>query len=46
MEKEEIIELIRSAVAEEFGESRKKKIEAFGPYEDEDLNVMIYVRRH
>jgi len=43
MEKEEIIELIRSAVAEEFGESRIKKIEAFGPYEDEDLNVMIYV---
>jgi len=43
MEKEEIIELIRSEVAKEFGEKRIKKIRAFGPYEGEDLNVIVYV---
>ncbi|MFQ6073186.1 MAG: hypothetical protein ACE5KT_10880 [Methanosarcinales archaeon] len=44
MEKEYIIELIRKEVAKEFGEDRIKKIEAFGPYEGEDLNVIISVQ--
>ncbi|MFQ6054829.1 MAG: hypothetical protein ACE5KT_03720 [Methanosarcinales archaeon] len=43
MEKEKIIELIRSEVAKEFGEGRIKKIRSFGPYEGEDLNVIVYV---
>ncbi|MFQ6118810.1 MAG: hypothetical protein ACE5KE_02870 [Methanosarcinales archaeon] len=43
MEKEEIIELIRKEVVKEFGEHRIKKIRAFGPYEGEDLNVIVYV---
>jgi Mg2+/Co2+ transporter CorC len=41
MEKEDIIELIRSEVAKEFGEERIKDIEYFGPYEGEDLNVRV-----
>ena len=44
MEKEEIIELIRSEVAKEFGEERIKDIEYFGPYEGEDLNVRVHVK--
>ena len=43
MEKEEIVELIRSEVAKEFGEKRIKDIEYFGPYECEDLNVRVRV---
>ena len=43
MKKEEIVELIRSEVAKEFGEERIKDIEYFGPYEGEDLNVRVRV---
>ena len=43
MEKEEIVELIRSEVAKEFGEERIKDIEYFGPYEYEDLNGRVRV---
>lgn len=43
MEREKIIELIRKEVAKEFGEKRIRGIEAFGPYEGEDLNVRVYV---
>ncbi|MFQ6120551.1 MAG: hypothetical protein ACE5KE_11800 [Methanosarcinales archaeon] len=43
MDREDIIELIRNAVAEKFGENRIKKIDAFGPYEGEDLNVEVFV---
>ncbi|MFQ6056359.1 MAG: hypothetical protein ACE5J3_10310 [Methanosarcinales archaeon] len=40
---EEIINIIRDAVAKEFGSDKIKKIESFGPYECEDLNVIIAV---
>jgi len=43
MEKEEIVELIRSEVAKEFGEERIKGIECFGHYECEDLNVGVHI---
>ncbi|MFQ6063699.1 MAG: hypothetical protein ACE5KT_10495 [Methanosarcinales archaeon] len=43
MEKEEIVELIRKEVEKEFGAERIKKIDYFGPYEGEDLNVKVYV---
>ncbi|MFQ6057047.1 MAG: hypothetical protein ACE5J3_13830 [Methanosarcinales archaeon] len=43
MEKEKIIEFIKKEVAKEFGEERIKEIEYFGPYEGEDLNVIVYV---
>ena len=43
MDKEKIIEFIRNEVAKEFGAERIKEIEYFGPYEGEDLNVMVYV---
>ncbi|MFQ6119717.1 MAG: hypothetical protein ACE5KE_07505 [Methanosarcinales archaeon] len=43
MEKEEILSIIRTEVAKEFGEERIKEIEYFGPYEDEDLDVIVYV---
>ncbi|MFQ6055509.1 MAG: hypothetical protein ACE5J9_07575 [Methanosarcinales archaeon] len=43
MEPDRIIEIIQSTIAKKFGEDRIKKIEAFGPYEGEDLNVMIYI---
>ncbi|MEA1895107.1 MAG: hypothetical protein U9N36_07890 [Euryarchaeota archaeon] len=43
MEKEEIVGLIRSDVAKEFGEERIKDIKDFGPYEGEDLNVWVRV---
>ncbi|MFQ6121188.1 MAG: hypothetical protein ACE5KE_15030 [Methanosarcinales archaeon] len=43
MEKEKIIELIRKEVVKEFGEERIKEIKSFGPYEGEDLNVVVLV---
>ncbi|MFQ6062133.1 MAG: hypothetical protein ACE5J9_03030 [Methanosarcinales archaeon] len=43
MEKEDIIELVRREVVKEFGESRIREIKAFGPYECEDLNVVVLV---
>ncbi|MEA3280977.1 MAG: hypothetical protein U9Q68_00170 [Euryarchaeota archaeon] len=43
MGKEEIVELVRSEVAKEFGEERIKDIEYFGTYEGEDLNVRVRV---
>lgn len=43
MEPEDIVEIIRSAVARKFGEDRIKDITYFGPCEGEDLNVIISV---
>ena len=43
MDKEEIIEIIRDEVSKEFGAQRIKEIEYFGPYEGEDLDVIVYV---
>ena len=43
MDKEEIIKIIRDEVSKEFGAERIKDIEYFGPYEDEDLDVIVYV---
>jgi hypothetical protein len=43
MNKEEIIKIIRDEVSKEFGAERIKDIEYFGPYEDEDLDVIVYV---
>ncbi len=43
MEKEEILELIKSEVAREFGEERIRSIEYFGPCDGEDLNVRVRV---
>ena len=43
MDKEEIIKIIRDEVSKEFGAERIKDIEYFGPYEDEDLDVLVYV---
>ena len=43
MEKEEIIKIIRDEVAKEFGAKRIKGIKYFGPYEGEDLDVIVYV---
>ncbi|MFQ6072768.1 MAG: hypothetical protein ACE5KT_08740 [Methanosarcinales archaeon] len=44
MDREDIIEIIRSAVAREYGEDRITRIDAFGPHEGEDLDVLIYVK--
>jgi len=43
MDKEEIIKIIRDEVSKEFGAERIKDIEYFGPYEGEDLDVIVYV---
>ena len=43
MDKEEIIKIIRDEVSKEFGAEKIKDIEYFGPYEDEDLDVIVYV---
>jgi hypothetical protein len=43
MDKEEIIRIIRNEVSKEFGVERIKDIEYFGPYEGEDLDVIVYV---
>ncbi|MFQ6063596.1 MAG: hypothetical protein ACE5J9_10545 [Methanosarcinales archaeon] len=43
MDKEDIIEIIRKEVVEKFGEKQIKDIIAFGPFEGEDLNVMVIV---
>ena len=43
MNKEEIIKIIRDEVSKEFGAERIKEIEYFRPYEDEDLDVIVYV---
>ncbi len=43
MDKEEIIKIIKDEVSREFGAQRIKEIEYFGPYEDEDLDVIVYV---
>ncbi|MBC2697379.1 MAG: hypothetical protein HF974_03370 [ANME-2 cluster archaeon] len=43
MDKEEIIKIIRNEVSKEFGVERIKDIEYFGPYEGEDLDVIVYV---
>ncbi|GEM_PF-1290996 len=43
MDKEEIIRIIRDEVSKEFGAERIKDIEYFGPYEGEDLDVIVYV---
>ncbi|MFQ6056842.1 MAG: hypothetical protein ACE5KT_11320 [Methanosarcinales archaeon] len=44
MEREKILEIIRKIVEEEYGADRIKEIEAFGPFEGEDLDVKIYVK--
>jgi len=43
MDKEEIIKIIKNEVSKEFGAERIKEIEYFGPYDDEDLDVIVYV---
>lgn len=43
MDKGEIIKIIKDEVSREFGAERVKEIEYFGPYEDEDLDVIVYV---
>jgi hypothetical protein len=43
MDKEEIIKIIRDEVSKEFGAERIKGIRYFGPHEDEDLDVIVYV---
>ena len=43
MDKGEIIKIIKDEVSREFGAERIKEIEYFGPYEDEDLDVIVYV---
>ncbi|MFQ6062891.1 MAG: hypothetical protein ACE5J9_06920 [Methanosarcinales archaeon] len=43
MEREKILSRIRKVVEEEYGADRIKEIEAFGPFEGEDLDVNIYV---
>jgi len=43
MDKEEIIKIIRDEVSKEFGAERIKGIKYFGPYEGEDLDVIVYV---
>ena len=43
MDKEEIIKIIRDEVSKEFGAERIKDVEYFGPYEKEDLDVIVYV---
>ncbi|MFQ6072468.1 MAG: hypothetical protein ACE5KT_07200 [Methanosarcinales archaeon] len=43
MEREKILEIIRKVVEEEYGADRIKEIEAYGPFEGEDLDVKIYV---
>ncbi|PXF60540.1 MAG: hypothetical protein C4B59_09140 [Candidatus Methanogaster sp.] len=43
MDKEEIIQIIRDEVSKEFGVERIKDIEYSGPYEGEDLDVLVYV---
>lgn len=37
------MEIIRAIVTKRFGKERIKKINAFGPYEGEDLNVEVFV---
>jgi len=41
--REEIINIIRDEVSNEFGAQRIKEIEYFGPYGGEDLDVIVYV---
>ncbi len=43
MDEEKIIRIIRDEVSKEFGTERIKDIEYFGPYEGEDLDVIVYV---
>jgi hypothetical protein len=43
VDKEKIIKIIRDEVSKEFGAERIKDIEYFGPYEEEDLDVLVYV---
>ena len=43
MDKEEIVRIIRDEVSKEFGAERIKEIDYFGPYEGEDLDVIVYV---
>ncbi len=43
MDKEEIVQIIRDEVSKEFGAERIKDIDYFGPYEGEDLDVIVYV---
>ena len=43
MDKEESIKIIRDEVSKEFGAKRINEIGYFGPYEDEDLDVIVYV---
>ena len=43
MDKEEIIKIIRNEVSKEFGAERIKGTGYFGPHEDEDLDVIVYV---
>jgi len=43
MDKEEIVQIILNEVSKEFGAQRIKDVEYFGPYEDEDLDVIVYV---
>ncbi len=43
MDKEEIIKMIMDEVSKEFGAERIKDIKYFGPYEGEDLDVIVYV---
>ncbi|MFQ6062743.1 MAG: hypothetical protein ACE5J9_06155 [Methanosarcinales archaeon] len=41
--REKIIEMVRDAVVKRFGADRIKEINAFGPYEGEDLNIIVLV---
>jgi len=43
MDKEEIVQIIMDEVSKEFGTERIKGIKYFGPYEGEDLDVIVYV---
>ena len=43
MDKEEIVQIIRDEVSKEFGTERIKGIKYVGPYEGEDLDVIVYV---
>ncbi|MFQ6056934.1 MAG: hypothetical protein ACE5J3_13250 [Methanosarcinales archaeon] len=43
MDKEDIIEIVRNIVSDKFGEERIKEIDAFGPYEGEDLNIEVVI---
>ena len=43
MDKEEIIKIIRDEVSKEFEAEKIKGVKYFGPHEDEDLDMIVYV---